>query len=148
MAKLDQIICEQCEQQYCYALLHAGFSDSAYAYCDACGMLATLNGWNPKMKMLPENVGWHHEINAEVEPFLGPCSCGGRFRKGASPRCPRCKSTLSADFVAGQIERNAPGTAKGWRWQRSWSGLYCVAIEDPEHPGTLQITKDPLRGAQ
>ena len=33
------------------------------------------------------------EYHAAVEDRLGPCACGGRFRHGASPRCPGCLST-------------------------------------------------------
>jgi hypothetical protein len=33
-------------------------------------------------------------------------------------------------LAAEWLERNAPGTAMGWRWQRSWRGLYCIIIED------------------
>jgi hypothetical protein len=29
-----------------------------------------------------------------------------------------------------RIEADAPGTAKGWRWQRNWTGLYCVILAD------------------
>lgn len=28
------------------------------------------------------------------------------------------------------IEADAPGAKRGWRWQRSWRGLYCIIIED------------------
>jgi hypothetical protein len=144
MAKIDQGQCEHCSQVYNYMLLHSGFGDKAYAYCETCGKLATLDGWNPRMKNIPVDVGWHHEINTDVERYLLPCSCGGRFRKGASPRCPHCTVPLSAERAAGHIEQNAPGTAKGWLWQRNWSGLYCVAIEDPKNPGTFRTVKDPL----
>jgi hypothetical protein len=108
-------------------------------------MLATLDAWNPEMKKLPTDVGWHHEINSEVELFLAHCPCGGNFRKGAGPRCPHCKMPLSAESATEHIEQNAPGTAKGWHWQRNWSGLYGFAIEDPERPGVLRMMKDPLR---
>ena len=33
--------------------------------------------------------GYH----AAVEATLEPCACGGRFRYGAPPRCPTCRST-------------------------------------------------------
>src|SRR2546429_2714934 len=46
---------------------------------------------------------------------LTACSCGGRFRRGSSPRCPACAQPLSADSAAVWIEANAPGTAKGWK---------------------------------
>jgi hypothetical protein len=108
-------------------------------------MLALLDGWNPAMKKISVDVGLHHEINSEVEPFLLSCSCGGRFRKGASPRCPQCKMPLSAECAAARIEQNAPGTANGWRWQKSWGGLYCIAIEDASEQGKLRIIKDPIR---
>jgi hypothetical protein len=113
MANREKGTCEHCNHAFVYESWHTGFSDLAYAYCDACGMLATLNAWNPEMKRLPANVGWHHEINREVEPFLLPCACGGRFCKGASPRCPYCNMSLSAELAATYIELNAPGTAKG-----------------------------------
>jgi hypothetical protein len=31
--------------------------------------------------------------------------------------------------VAEVFEADAPGTAKGWQWQRSWTGVYFVIIE-------------------
>jgi hypothetical protein len=37
---------------------------------------------------------------------------------------------LSAELGASYIEKNAPGTQKGWRWQRNWSGNYCMVVED------------------
>jgi len=27
------------------------------------------------------------------------------------------------------IEKEAQGAKKGWRWQKSWDGLYCIVIE-------------------
>ena len=33
------------------------------------------------------------EYHAAVEATLEPCSCGGRFRYDAPPRCPTCRST-------------------------------------------------------
>jgi len=36
---------------------------------------------------------------------------------------------LSAVTATSYIESNAPGTKKGWRWQRNWSGLYGIVIE-------------------
>jgi hypothetical protein len=136
--------CQHCRKEYCYQLWHSGFSDMSYAYCDTCGMVATLDYWNKNLSRLPPMPSHYLEIDAALEPFLRQCSCGGHFRKGASPRCPHCNATLSADHAAGHIERNSPGSAKGWHWQRSWNGLYCIAIEDPANPGNLRWIKDPL----
>src|ERR1035438_399911 len=59
-----------------------------------------------------------------------PCECGGGVRRGAAPRCPHCHLPLSADLATPYIEMNAPGTKKGSRWQKNWSGIYCIVIED------------------
>ena len=65
-----------------------------------------------------------------MEQYLQPCECGGRFKRGSAPRCPHCNEPLSPELATSYIESNAPGTKKGWRWQRNWSGLYCIVIED------------------
>jgi hypothetical protein len=36
---------------------------------------------------------------------------------------------LSPEAATGWIEANAAGTAKGWNWQRTWSGTYSIVIE-------------------
>ena len=121
--------CEHCKKQFGYYLIHNGFNDSAYAYCDTCGMTELLDGWKgPKTGEFQMLL--HQNITQEVEPFLAPCQCGGFFRAGASPRCPHCRQPLSADRAADYIERQAKGTKKGWRWQRGWTSLYCIIIED------------------
>jgi hypothetical protein len=86
--------------------------------------------WNPGVEKLPAVFPWQHEINKACESFILACECGGHFRAGASPRCPRCNEPISAVLATEFIERNAPGTKKGWRWQRSWNGTYCIAIEN------------------
>jgi hypothetical protein len=35
---------------------------------------------------------------------------------------------LSAAKATTYIERDAPGTAKGWRWQQSWAGIYSIIL--------------------
>jgi hypothetical protein len=136
--------CEHCWRTYRYTLWQAGFGDFSYAYCDSCGMLATFAYSNKNVLNLPPLSARHQVIDAEWEPFAGPCACGGHFRTGASPRCPYCHLPLSAEYAASHIERNSVGAAKGWRWQRSWSDLYCMAIEDPADPGNLRQMVDPF----
>ena len=130
----DLAACEHCSRQFSYKLIHNGFNDSAYAYCDTCGCTAMLSAWAPH----PDDatVEFHRAITRDLEPFLEACQCGGRFSAGASPRCPHCLQPLSASSLAATIEGNAPGTAKGWKWQETWSGLYCIIVagkvrEDP-----------------
>ena len=91
MLLLNKGDCDTCGQTYHYSLWHAGFGESSYAYCEDCGMLATFNYANPVLSTLPPLSALNQEIDAEWEPLLHPCTCGGSFRKGASPRCPYCR---------------------------------------------------------
>jgi len=127
--------CPRCSTAFDYRLYHSGFSDAAYAYCDRCGMTALLDGWNSD---IPSNAGLqlHERIGPSVEPFLAPCSCGGRFLARAVPRCPTCSDALDPHAVRTFLEANAPGTAKGWRWQGSWDGLYFIVVND-------RLVRDP-----
>lgn len=119
--------CDQCGEKFKIEIFHNGFGDSSYAYCDTCGMTAILSGWH---KQWPPGVKCTQaEIASEMEPYLKLCECGGRFAKGNSPRCPRCKQQLSAEKATEYIEQQSPGARKGWRWQRSWTGLYCAVVD-------------------
>jgi hypothetical protein len=120
-------VCEHCRFTFPYALVHNGFNDSAFAYCDSCGATCILDGW---LRGIPAGAGFkpHGPVPLSAEPFLAGCACGGHFRGSASPRCPRCRGELSAKAAHSWIEANAPGSAKGWKWQGSWDGLYCVVI--------------------
>jgi hypothetical protein len=121
--------CEHCGAQFEYYLVHNGFNDSAYAYCDTCGATTLLGGWASN---IPMNVDLriHEPITPALEEHLAACSCGGRFRADASPRCPHCRHPLSAIGLTKHIEKNAPGTKAGWRWQQNWSGLYAIVVEN------------------
>ena len=123
-------VCEHCHTGFGYYLIHSGFNESSYAYCDTCGRTALLSHWTMKKLGVPElpQCLSHEQICSEWEPYLKPCDCGGRFKRGTGPRCPNCKRALSPEMAAGYIERNASGTTKGWRWQHNWCGLYCIVI--------------------
>lgn len=118
--------CEACGKPFPYYLIHNGFSDSAYAYCDTCGYTALLGLYTH-----PKGLSFQpfKRIDASVEAHLKPCRCGGHFTADASPRCPACGKALSAEEAASWIEANAQGSAKGWRWQRNWRELYCIVIQ-------------------
>lgn len=129
MRTFDVGRCEHCGQTFGYLLNHCGMGEDSYAYCDKCGMTALLSHW---CKSVPKALLGHlpqGEIFVGVEQYLQPCECGGKFKKGASPRCPHCHRSLSPEGATAYIEANAPGTKKGWRWQRNWSGMYCIGIE-------------------
>ena len=119
--------CDKCARFFSYHLIHNGFNASSYAYCDSCSYVALLDHWQtppnaPKLDFA--------SITADVEELLLPCPALGHFRASALPRCPHCNQPLDAVRARDYIEANAPGTAKGWRWQRSWDGLYCIIIEE------------------
>jgi len=136
--------CEHCSRAYRYMLLHAGFGDFSYAYCDCCGTAAVFSFTNKDLANLPPNASSDQVISTDWEPFLRPCPCSGHFRRGASPRCVSCNSVLSAEYAGGHIEQNFRGAARGWHWQQDWTGTYCLVIEDPASPGTLRQIPDPI----
>jgi hypothetical protein len=119
--------CEHCGASFEVKLIHNSFNDSSYAYCGDCGRTAILFAYS---KRWPDSVKWTHaEIANEMEPYLLPCQCGGKFSKGSSPRCPKCRQVLSADKATGYIEAQSPGATKGWRWQRDCHGVYGVVVD-------------------
>jgi len=137
--------CEHCHSQFGYWLFHCGFGECVYGYCDSCATTAILSLWDKRMPKLTDCPG-QQEMCSALEPYVQPCECGGRFKRGASPRCPHCHQPLSADSATSYIESNAPGTKKGWRWQRNWSGLYGIVIDNKQvEDNFLQIaTHNPF----
>lgn len=142
MFVLQQGDCDHCHRAFHYTLLHAGFGDYSYAYCDSCGMLATFNYSNSFLVNMPPISVPHQVIDRAWEPFLAPCDCGSHFRAGAAPRCIFCNTPLSAQHAATYIEPNTKGAGRGWRWQGNWTDLYCLAMEDPRAPGSLRQVND------
>lgn len=139
--------CEHCGRTYRYSLLDASFSDFFYAYCDTCGKLATINNSSSYLIKMPPATGEHHVIDEAWEAFLRPCNCGGRFRHKAAPRCMLCLEQLSAEHAATHIESGFSPGNRTWRWQRNWTGNYCMDIEDPAHPGTVRHVSNPFLGS-
>lgn len=119
--------CEHCGAFFPYEIVHNGFNDSTYAYCDTCGTTAILGLWAAEKRLtrMPDLVT---PLPREIERLLAPCACGGSFRGNAPARCPSCNGSLSPELGAVWLEAQAPGTKDGWRWQRSWSGLYALIL--------------------
>jgi hypothetical protein len=111
-------------------------------------MLGTVSYSHPQVAGFPPLSAQYGEIDESWEPLLRHCACGGRFRKGAAPRCPWCQEILSPVHAAQHIEAQASGAPRGWHWQRNWTGVYCMAIEDPHEPGTLLQAVDPVAIAE
>ena len=121
--------CASIATRFAYYLVHCDFGDCSYAYCASCGMTAILSMWSKEWPKPPASCPAQQEIGAEREKYLQPCQPVGRFRKGAFPRGPKCGSAFSPQLAASYIERNAPGTKKGWHWQGNWNETYCMVIE-------------------
>ena len=136
--------CEHCLRKYKYSLWHSGFGESSYAYCDTCGTVAVCSYRRFFPAMQPPTSAHFQVIEQEWEHLLAPCACGGAFRSNAAPRCVFCRHELSADYATGHIERNSRSTNRQWRWQRNWTGLYCIALEEPNQPGTLRLVSNPF----
>ena len=130
--------CDHCGRSFAYHLLHNGFNESCYAYCAACGMTALMD--TLYKDRVAEGLPRHRAITEGGERFLAPCSCGGFFQAGAAPRCPHCRESLSANEAASWIEAAAPGAKQGWRWQRDWTSLYAIVIEN-------RLVANPWRAA-
>jgi hypothetical protein len=125
--------CDKCSQSFTYYLVHNGFNDSGYAYCDSCCYVAVFSHPPPGTPKMD-----YGHITPEIEPYLLSCPARGYFRAAAQPRCPHCDNTLDPVRATDYIEPNAPGTAKGWRWQRSWTGIYCIIIDN-------RVANDPWK---
>jgi hypothetical protein len=121
--------CEHCGAQFPYEIVHNGFNDSASAYCERCGKTAIVGLWKAqeRLKSLPAVIV---PMPTVLEDELASCSCGGRFRGSAPARCPVCYQALSAELAANWLEAQAPGAKQGWKWQRSWAGLYALIFGD------------------
>ena len=144
MITLHKGDCEHCHNTYRYTLWDALFGEYSYAYCDTCGMLATIYDTSENAENLPATVRKYRQMDASWEPFLASCDCGGHFKKGAAPRCVHCKEPLSAEYAAAHISRNVKGAAKSWVWQGNWEDRLCMAISDPKAYGNLRHTVDPF----
>ncbi len=139
--------CEHCHQQYNFSLWNAQLGECSYAYCDSCGMVATIDYRDRRMALLPPTDILNQEMDASWESHLAPCACGGQFQRGASPRCPVCRQPLSAEKAAPYIEAMQSHVARNWRWQGNWSDEYFVAIEDPQIAGEVRQVANPFPGS-
>jgi hypothetical protein len=60
MTEVNLGTCEHCQKHFEYSLVHCGFSDCIYAYCDSDGTTAILSLWDnriPKSARLPFTTG-------------------------------------------------------------------------------------------
>ena len=65
MVMLKKGDCEHCGRVYRYSLWHCGFGDTSYAYCDDCGMLATINYSSEGVADFPDPSARYQEIDIQ-----------------------------------------------------------------------------------
>ncbi len=128
--------CHQCGCEFPFEVIHCGFNEASYAYCEDCGTVALLAAGYKEKRGIPR----HRGIEAEGEPQLSACPCSGRFAAGASPRCPHCRGALDATQASEYIEAAIRPVAAGWNWQRNWEGLYCMIVD-------RRVTHDRLKSS-
>lgn len=124
--------CNNCLKNFGYTLIHNGFNETSYAYCDKCGKTAFFDSYSvpEKLKKIFVEESRHHVLSNKLEKFIQPCDCSGNFKHNASPRCPHCNGELSADSTREFIEKNSPATEKGWKWQNNWTDVYAIIVEN------------------
>ncbi len=106
-------------------------------YCDSCpkvlllkdGSILKKNGIKfPQLQ--PSDEGWEfydrHLIPTyeKIEALFNPCSCGGRFRAWAVPRCSICN-----DYIFG----SAPELDKPINWSSKHVFVTVSSFIDNEH---------------
>ena len=110
-------ICASCSSAVTGELYHLGFSGMDCMYCDSCPKVLLLKDPAQSSSLFRDwphlvagDAGWeeydrhllpHFE---RLEMSFEPCTCGGRYRKRALPRCPLCNQFL----VAGKVEPDKP----------------------------------------
>jgi hypothetical protein len=128
-------ICEHCHKEFKYELIHDGFSEMNYLYCDSCGMTAFFPGLD-----ICKTFGYssqaelpgHGVLEKKYADLLTPCPCGGTFSGDASPRCPHCLKPLSAKKATKYIQSKKNKYIWKLSWGESWKGRFFLVIEGKE----------------
>jgi hypothetical protein len=75
--KLDRGVCENCRKEFSYFLVHNGFSDTVFAYCDSCPCTTLLSRWYERIPKTAQ-LQAQGPIAEELEQLLRRCGCGGK----------------------------------------------------------------------
>ena len=126
--------CNKCGFKFSYELIHNGFNETAYAYCDSCGKTLFLE---EHYKQIPQTCllffkikDRYEKINRDIEQFLEKCECGGKFARSTKPRCPHCKEVLSTKNATEFIFKNSKPGSINSGWRISWNSLYAIIINN------------------
>lgn len=82
---VKKLKCPNCKTEV-LAWVTSGMSDSLpHFYCDKCSNV--IQRESDKIKVY---YGGNDETLKEIDSTLPYCGCGGKFRAGANPKCPKC----------------------------------------------------------
>ncbi len=90
----DLLHCEECGAAQ--SVSHEELGDIHLRFIKGLGVPYAVSRMEMDRRIQEEYPGepiTRDEYHAAAEATLPPCSCGGRFRYDAPPRCPTCRST-------------------------------------------------------
>jgi hypothetical protein len=85
--------CEHCKKAFGYYLIHNGFNESSYAYCDSCGTTLLLDGWRTPKRV---QMLLHQNISPEIEALLARAV---QMRRDFQNRCQSEMSLLQGTAI-------------------------------------------------
>ena len=78
-------------------IIHSGFDDTGFMYCDKCGDILTWDAYDPNYEaIVGDKLPWmlNDDEKIRVEKAVISCDCGGNFKFEAKPRCPKCNNEI------------------------------------------------------
>lgn len=81
-----------------HQIVHSGFNNSGFMYCDKSGDILTWSTFDSNYRTIVDKHPWSltQDEKQKVEDAVITCTCGGRFRFSAKPRCPNCNNEVPA----------------------------------------------------
>ena len=93
-------LCRFCEYKINISypnIIHSGFNENGFMYCDSCPNLLTWSIFDFNYEQLINNkVPWllNDDEKNIIERSVIKCECGGNFKFSAQPRCPNCNNEI------------------------------------------------------
>lgn len=119
--------CENCNQRFSYALIHNGFNDSAYAYCDTCGCVASslLGREPPTASRFASTARLPRTSSGTLIDVAAGVSFELKHRRDARIADTHSRLMSPPDI----LRRMRQGPRKDGAGNVNWQGLYCIIVE-------------------
>ena len=88
---------------YEFGLGVGGTKFNAGLRCDTCGELILIDNGSHNRGRIEDYKTYYEKHYADMEKKAGYCSCGGKFKNDAPPRCPKCRSTDISEVEGGEV---------------------------------------------